>query len=466
MASLLYDHDIEAEKIKRRRAVSEALLAQSMQPMGGTESVGGIAVRRSPLEGLAKVAQAYMAQKGIEKSDTEAKGLGNRVREDVAAAIGDYTKAVSSRPGSSEPIIDETANGGEGEVATIDAPGYSPSAEDKRLAAFKLMGTTGGDPRDTAKMIVANALKGETGFAKVDPKDYTPASVAKFGQTGNHADLVPVRKMDFVNLGGRSQAVDPYSTAPGASLTHTPAPQGDPEIVRELKAAGLQPGTPAWEKAMAARIARQTTHPAAVQVQFGQEKAESAAVGKGFGEQYIEVQKSGLAANTKLANLQRMQGLLEGVNTGRLTPLGTEIAALATSLGFNVDPKLGNKQAVDALSKEMALALRNPAGGAGMPGALSDQDRRFLESMVAGLGKDPQANKLIIDGMMGLAKRDQEVAQLARDYRQKNGQLDEGFYNQLAAFSKANPLFSQKTGTSGALTKNADGTFTYTPGAQ
>lgn len=57
-------------------------------------------------------------------------------------------------------------------------------------------------------------LKPENPFGKVDPKDYTPASVQKFAATGNHADLIPARKLDVVN----NRAVNLYETQPGATF--------------------------------------------------------------------------------------------------------------------------------------------------------------------------------------------------------------------------------------------------------
>lgn len=417
------DFALEQERIARNRKIAEALLAQSQQPMGDTQVINGIAVQRSPLEGIAKVVQAYMASQGMNKADTEAKALGQRQKDDVAEAIAEYQRKITARPGSSETIIDEQANGGEGAVANINTPAMVPGQQERMAAAMELAARTGGDAAMPAKMLVADALKPK------EIKAYKPGDVLM---------------QDGVQVG---------------KIPEKPAEQ--PSAVREYefaKAQGFQGTFEQWQ--LAQRRASATN------VTFGQEKEEAKTVGKGFGEQYIEVQKAGLAANTKLANLDRMQGLLEGVTTGKLTPVGTELASYAKSLGFNIDEKLGNKQAIDALSKEMALQLRNPSGGAGMPGALSDQDRRFLEAMVAGLGKDPQANKLIIDGMRGLAKRDKEVAQLARDYRRKKGQLDEGFFDELDKFSKSNPLFSQATGTSGGLVKNADGTYTYTPGGR
>ena len=178
-----------------------------------------------------------------------------------------------------------------------------------------------------------------------------------------------------------------------------------------------------------------------------QEKAESKTVGEFFGKTYADIQSAGLGATNKINKVERLNTLLDGVQTGKLTPFGVDVASTAASLGFKIDPKLGNKQAADALSKEMALELRNPSGGAGMPGALSNSDREFLMSMTPGLTSDPAGRKLISESMVKMAKRDQEVAKIAREYRKKNGNLDEGFYDELAKFSEANPLFTKTNKT-------------------
>lgn len=181
-----------------------------------------------------------------------------------------------------------------------------------------------------------------------------------------------------------------------------------------------------------------------VSVNTSEEKAEAKKVGEGMGEMYVELQKAGSAAPTKLGKLDRMEQLMEGVNTGKLTPAITQVASVAEALGFKVDPKLGPKQALEGLTNEIALDLRNPSGGAGMPGAMSDKDREFLMSMPPGLSKTREGNKLIIQTARAVAKREQEVARLAREYRKKNGSLDEGFYDDLADFSAANPLFGKR----------------------
>ena len=182
------------------------------------------------------------------------------------------------------------------------------------------------------------------------------------------------------------------------------------------------------------------------QVTVKQEGEEAKTVGKYFGEQYADVQKAGFNAQSKINRANRLDQLLKDVDTGKLTPMGTEISALADSLGIKIDKNLGNKQAAAALSAEMALELRNPAGGAGMPGAMSDKDREFLQSMTPGLATSPEGRKQILDTMRKLAKRDQEVAALSREYRKKNGTIDEGLFDVLSTFAERNPLFAAPGG--------------------
>jgi hypothetical protein len=245
---------------------------------------------------------------------------------------------------------------------------------------------------------------------------------------------------------------DPYIAVIDAEIAQSTA-QAKPEIQRlqEFRAK-LDPNSPTYKTDLAEvnKAIKKATEfaPPTTQITMpGQEKAESKAVGEFFGKTYATIQDAGASATNKINKVNRLNTLLEGVQTGKLTPFGVDVASTAASLGFKIDPKLGNKQAADALSKEMALELRNPSGGAGMPGALSNSDRDFLMSMTPGLTSDPEGRKLISESMIKLAKRDQEVAKIAREYRKKNGNLDEGFYEELAKFSEANPLFTKTNKT-------------------
>ena len=137
------------------------------------------------------------------------------------------------------------------------------------------------------------------------------------------------------------------------------------------------------------------------------------------------------------------------MNTGKFAQTGLEIAKAASALGVNIDPNMQNLEAAQALAGEIALELRNPSGGAGMPGAMSDADRQFLVNMVPGLATTPGGRKLMLETATKLANRDKEVAAMARKYRQKHGNIDEGFYDELARFSAEKPLFGQGGSQSG-----------------
>ncbi len=186
-------------------------------------------------------------------------------------------------------------------------------------------------------------------------------------------------------------------------------------------------------------------------VVFKQEGEESKTVGKFFGDQYAEIQKAGIDAYGRINRLNRMEQLLSGLETGKFTPAMTEVKSALDSLGIKIDPNLGSAQAAQALSNELALQMRNPSGGAGMPGAMSDADRNFLSATVPGLAKTPGGNRQLIETAKRLAQRDQQVAQMAREYRKQNGHLDEGFYQQLQQFSEANPLFRDMGAPSGGF---------------
>jgi hypothetical protein len=240
------------------------------------------------------------------------------------------------------------------------------------------------------------------------------------------------------DLGGAVQAIDKNNTQGGQTFHKTGNPFSD--LMLRAPDGSMVPNAPLVDtKKQIARAGASN-----VSVTTRQETEESKAVGKFFGENYADVQKAGFTAQSAINRLNRLGGLLEGVDTGKFTPLGVEVAKTAEALGVKIDPKLANKEAAVALSSEIALQLRNPSGGAGMPGAMSDADRNFLAGMVPGIEKTPEGRKMILETAKKLAQRDIEVARMAREYRQKNGTINEGFYEKLAQFSEANPLFKSQ----------------------
>ena len=232
----------------------------------------------------------------------------------------------------------------------------------------------------------------------------------------------------------------------GRPVASVPEQQKRTSLEEMLDAAGIK--DPAVrQRFILDGLKKQTSHaPAAnTNVVLKQEGEEAKSVGKFFGDAYANMQNAGFSAQTKVNRYDRLGQLLDGVNTGKFAGAGLEVSKAANSLGFNLDPNMANKEAAQALSGEIALELRNPSGGAGMPGAMSDADRQFLVNMVPGLATTPDGRKLMLETAKKLAQRDMEVARLGREYRKRNGSIDEGFYDELTRYSTANPLFGQQS---------------------
>lgn len=310
-----------------------------------------------------------------------------------------------------------------GRAPQFDVSGYTAAAVQKGLMS----------PIDAYKL--QSSMKPASAINKLDVKDFTPASVAKFQQTGNYADLERMDKLHFADTGGGIAGLNQFTGKPVNTVSKTGNPFND--LILSDGQGGMRPNSPLiGAKSQIARAGASN-----VSVTTKQEGEEAKAVGKFFGDNFADIQKSGFSAQSTINRIDRLGQLLDGVDTGKFAPLGVEVAKTAQSIGLNIDPKLSNKEAAVALSSEMALQLRNPSGGAGMPGAMSDADRTFLAGMVPGIEKTPEGRKLIMDTSRKLAKRDMEVAKMARQYRGKRGTIDEGFYDELSRYSAANPLF-------------------------
>jgi hypothetical protein len=182
----------------------------------------------------------------------------------------------------------------------------------------------------------------------------------------------------------------------------------------------------------------------------------SEAIGTGIGKQYVELQDKVLPAQERLTQLDRMGDLLEGIETGRLTPIMTDVASVLDYFGIKVDPNLDKKQAALTIASSLALQNRNPSGGSGMPGAMSDADRKFLTQMTPGLSQTPEGRKMILETAAKLSQRDMEVAALAREYKKAHGTFDEFFYDELGKWATAHPLFPEGGNNAGPKPKTPD----------
>lgn len=185
---------------------------------------------------------------------------------------------------------------------------------------------------------------------------------------------------------------------------------------------------------------------APISITMAEKNANDKKLGQWDAEQYGKLQSEALGAPVKIANWQRLGSLLGQVRTGKFRGAINEFAKGMQTVGFDpaaigIDAHTGIADAANAAQRAMALELRNPSGGAGMPGAMSDSDREFLNSMTPSLETSPDAIPLMVNWQVKLAQRSQQVFKLAREYNKKHGIVDDGFYDELQTWSDAHPLF-------------------------
>ena len=178
-------------------------------------------------------------------------------------------------------------------------------------------------------------------------------------------------------------------------------------------------------------------------VSIGKQETEyDKVVGKSLGEMDNGIRDAGMAAPAKISQYQQLGAALANTYTGAGADAALTARRLATAIGLDVGD-VGDAELAKAIANRIALELRSPAGGAGMPGSMSDADREFLVASVPGLLKTPQGNAKLIEMMIKAEQRKMEVANLAQDYKDKNGgRLDYRFNRELTAWLNENPLFT------------------------
>lgn len=190
----------ELMRLKRQQQIADAMYGQSQQPLQGG-MVGQVYVPPSITQGLAKLFQGYSAgrqssdvQEGYKKLATERRAMEDSERSRVMEAlIGRPEQPMGPPTPTGEMGVREAAPAGSKEqVMQALASSRLPSYRDAGLKA----------------MIAERTAKAESPWAKVDPKDYTPESLAAFALSKNPADLRaiarPAGKMgtEDVHIGG------------------------------------------------------------------------------------------------------------------------------------------------------------------------------------------------------------------------------------------------------------------------
>lgn len=164
--------------------------------------------------------------------------------------------------------------------------------------------------------------------------------------------------------------------------------------------------------------------------------------GEKLGERYVNIQTAADKALETLDSYDLIErGLNTDVRTGALGESELALRKLGASLGLDTDPnKIAGGELITAVQNRMALAMRNPESGMGMPGSLSDKDIEFLKAAQIGMGTSGPGNRTLLEAYRRIEKRKIEIADLADDYADKFGSL-RGFNKVASEFNAKNPLF-------------------------
>lgn len=163
-------------------------------------------------------------------------------------------------------------------------------------------------------------------------------------------------------------------------------------------------------------------------------------------ERYGSIIKAGSAARDMVGNLDVVGAALDAYNrgsklgTGALGPYEHALRSYGAALGIGDAETVGAGELAQSIQNRMALMMRNPDGGMGMPGALSDADRKFLVASQPGIDKTPAGNRRMIEIMKRLEQRKIQISEMAAEWVGTNGTM-KGFEQHVNKWANANPLF-------------------------
>jgi len=281
------------------------------------------------------------------------------------------------------------------------------------------------------------------GNAAIIKKAFPSLSDAEATAAGSNTGIVTdaLKRLQDPNYGRENDPAFIRQKAQ-AQAEGTAAGKPDESYVQLPEAERVALGLPAGAYQRDTRGKISAVNPTGTTINMGAEKAQDATVGKGYGEYQLDLATKGRNAGSTLNTLALME---QAMNTpGFYSGFGGETAKRANqflgALGVKDSRAASAAEVFDALSNKVVL---DGLGGSLGPG-ISNMDRDYISRTVPTLAQSEQGNRDLIGVARSLAKRQQQVSQLARDYAAKNnGRLDAGFDQALDEFAQSNPLFPQ-----------------------
>ena len=387
-----YDFETEADAIKRKQAIADALQQSALAPMQMPQQPG---VKLSGVNVLAKLLEGYVAGKKSDEAKSERAALSQRYGDELKSGMEQYYKTMQ---GYETPSMALAPNE-DGTPQMVKVPG------DRKKAIFDALASNHPVLRDLAMQ----QLK-EEGKNQLTPKDLltisTPESV--LASINNPGAWKPKRELKAV--------------APGEVLLDSSGNFATP---------GNPGGTPPWQTTKIAGDLYQQSATGLKKLDNAPKVTVHNAVNMGdnalmkkLGEstaELINTARTGKQqAQQMMFTAQRLEELNgKGVFSGPTANVATTLGAFAQTLGVPVDQnKLGRSEEYNAILAQQVAKVLTAGNGVGR--SMTDEDRKRFEQQFPQLVSTPQGRQQIIGMLRNSAAQDLQYANQVEANLRKN----------------------------------------------
>lgn len=314
---------------------------------------------------------------------------------------GDVNSALPAdfRIGAQAPIA--------GAAPQFDVSGYTAAALNRGLM----------NPLDAIKL--QQAMQKDTQINKLDAKDFTPASVQRFRQTGDYSVLERLDKLHFADTGGGIAGLNPFTGAKVGGVEKT----GDPykDLILNNGAGGMTPNRPLID----AKSAVAKAGAAKTDIHVNTEKSLLNEIAGGLGKGITTGQDQARGALGTISTVNRLMDALDSGKTmagpgTTFRQFGLQVGDMLGVTGKDAKEKLLNtRQAVQSLAQLELDAAQQMKG----QGQITEAERAIIRRAASG----------DIDGMTGSELR------LLGGVLDRTARTKIKTYNQQVAPLKSNP---------------------------
>lgn len=363
---MMSDYDSEAQQIARQRKYAELLQQQAIKPDEVNQVVSGRVVPYSPLQGLAKMLQAYGSVKMQERADEQQKTLADRQRADFSDTAQKYAAALRGTPEQ----IKTLPQGQEGppELVSPAVPGSRDAALQVAMESKSPLWQQMGMQQQLKDM--------EAGKYGNTPHYDQQGRAYVLNEKGETKFLPGINARDKMEMGPAGQVYNPYNVQPGMVFN-------DPNKPFALGPNGPVANTP-YQKY---EIGKARAGASNVSVNTA-EKPFLTELGKGAAE---TVNADFSAAKQALQTKQNVQQIREGLKNAFVGPSANArvtLAQIGEVLGVNGKDTTEKLQNTRNVIQGLARQELSAAGQMKGQGQITEAERGILRRAESGDIKD------------------------------------------------------------------------------